>query len=65
MTLVTWNKIDVPAFLYGTAWKKERTTSLVELAVDSGFKGSTPPTSSSTTRRPSSATPSWRCERRE
>lgn len=39
MTLVTWNKIDVPAFLYGTAWKKERTTSLVELAVDSGFKG--------------------------
>jgi diketogulonate reductase-like aldo/keto reductase len=39
MTLTAWNKVEVPAFVYGTAWKKERTTSLVELAVDSGFKG--------------------------
>jgi diketogulonate reductase-like aldo/keto reductase len=39
MTLKTWNNVDVPSFLYGTAWKKERTTALVELAVDSGFRG--------------------------
>ncbi len=39
MTLKTWNNVDVPGFLYGTAWKKERTTALVELAVDSGFGG--------------------------
>ena len=39
MTLTAWNKVEVPAFIYGTAWKKDRTTSLVELAVDSGFKG--------------------------
>lgn len=39
MTLRTWNNVDVPAFLYGTAWKKERTTGLVELAVRSGFRG--------------------------
>ena len=39
MTLKTWNNVDVPSFLYGTAWKKERTTALVELAVASGFTG--------------------------
>ena len=29
----------VPEFLYGTAWKEERTAGLVELAVRSGFRG--------------------------
>ena len=35
----TYNGIPLPSFLYGTAWKKDATTRLVELAVDSGFKG--------------------------
>lgn len=30
---------DVPAFLYGTAWKEERTEALTRLALDSGFRG--------------------------
>jgi diketogulonate reductase-like aldo/keto reductase len=29
----------VPAFLYGTAWKEERTEELVQLALDAGFRG--------------------------
>ena len=29
----------MPALLYGTAWKKERTAELVELAVSLGFRG--------------------------
>jgi len=29
----------VPEFLYGTAWKEERTAGLVELAVRAGFRG--------------------------
>lgn len=29
----------IPSFLYGTAWKEERTTSLVELALRAGFRG--------------------------
>ena len=37
MTLTTYNQITVPSFMYGTAWKKEATARLVELAVDSGF----------------------------
>jgi diketogulonate reductase-like aldo/keto reductase len=28
-----------PAFLYGTAWKKDETTRLVKLALDAGFRG--------------------------
>jgi len=28
-----------PAFLYGTAWKEERTAELVRLALDAGFRG--------------------------
>src|SRR5260370_34209257 len=28
-----------PAFLYGTAWKEDRTASLTELALRSGFRG--------------------------
>jgi diketogulonate reductase-like aldo/keto reductase len=30
---------SVPAFLYGTAWKEERTAALTELAIRSGFRG--------------------------
>jgi len=37
MPLKTFNDIAVPGFMYGTAWKKEATATLVELAVDSGF----------------------------
>jgi diketogulonate reductase-like aldo/keto reductase len=29
----------VPVFLYGTAWKEDRTTALTELAIRSGFRG--------------------------
>lgn len=31
--------VRVPAFLYGTAWKEERTEALVALALKSGFRG--------------------------
>ncbi len=36
-SMVTYNGVVLPAFLYGTAWKKDQTARLVELAVDSGF----------------------------
>src|SRR5882724_704226 len=29
----------IPAFLYGTAWKEERTAALAELAIRAGFRG--------------------------
>src|ERR1700751_2587881 len=29
----------VPDFLYGTAWKEERTAALIELALRAGFRG--------------------------
>ncbi|MGB9492566.1 MAG: hypothetical protein WCA92_19040, partial [Terriglobales bacterium] len=29
----------VPGFLYGTAWKEDRTASLVEAALRAGFRG--------------------------
>ena len=35
--LKTYNDVTVPPFMYGTAWKKDQTARLVELAVDSGF----------------------------
>ncbi|MGH7828356.1 MAG: aldo/keto reductase family protein [Candidatus Binatia bacterium] len=38
MTLKTYNHVPIPSFMYGTAWKKEATTQLVQLAVASGFK---------------------------
>jgi diketogulonate reductase-like aldo/keto reductase len=38
MPPITYNQIELPPFMYGTAWKKEATTKLVELAVESGFK---------------------------
>ncbi|HEY9840083.1 MAG: aldo/keto reductase family protein [Candidatus Sericytochromatia bacterium] len=31
--------VDVPSFLYGTAWKEDRTEALVKLALESGFLG--------------------------
>jgi diketogulonate reductase-like aldo/keto reductase len=37
MALAAYNRVTVPAFMYGTAWKKEATTRLVQLAVASGF----------------------------
>jgi len=37
MPLTTYNQIPVPSFMYGTAWKKEATARLVQLAVESGF----------------------------
>jgi len=33
------NRAAIPPFLYGTAWKEERTAPLVRLAVQSGFRG--------------------------
>ena len=36
-SLLTYNNVTIPAFMYGTAWKKGETARLVELAVDSGF----------------------------
>jgi diketogulonate reductase-like aldo/keto reductase len=36
--LQAYNNVMVPFFMYGTAWKKEATTELVLLAVESGFK---------------------------
>ncbi len=37
MTPTSYNQVSVPSFMYGTAWKKEATKGLVELAVESGF----------------------------
>jgi diketogulonate reductase-like aldo/keto reductase len=31
--------IDAPDFLYGTAWKEDRTAALTELAIKTGFRG--------------------------
>lgn len=37
MSLTAYNKVQVPSFMYGTAWKKEATTGLVLQAVEAGF----------------------------
>ena len=37
MFLTSYNNMPVPSFMYGTAWKKEATTQLVQLAVEAGF----------------------------
>jgi diketogulonate reductase-like aldo/keto reductase len=37
MSLTAYNSMPVPSFMYGTAWKKEATTQLVQLAVKAGF----------------------------
>jgi diketogulonate reductase-like aldo/keto reductase len=38
MTLIAYNGISIPSFMYGTAWKKEATGQLVQLAVAAGFR---------------------------
>jgi diketogulonate reductase-like aldo/keto reductase len=38
MSLRAYNQIPIPSFMYGTAWKKDATKKLVQLAVASGFK---------------------------
>jgi diketogulonate reductase-like aldo/keto reductase len=38
MSLKAYNQVPIPSFMYGTAWKKEATKELVELAVASGFR---------------------------
>lgn len=38
MSLTAYNGVEMPSFMYGTAWKKEATAHLVELAVVSGFR---------------------------
>ena len=35
----TFSRSQIPAFLYGCAWKKERTAELVYQALSTGFKG--------------------------
>jgi len=37
MSLTAYNNVSIPSFMYGTAWKKEATTQLVQLAVGAGF----------------------------
>jgi diketogulonate reductase-like aldo/keto reductase len=37
MTLSAYNGVAMPAFMYGTAWKKEATTQLVIEAITAGF----------------------------
>lgn len=37
MSLIAYNHVPVPSFMYGTAWKKEATTQLVQRAVATGF----------------------------
>lgn len=34
----TYNRVAIPIFMYGTAWKKEKTAQLVELAAKTGFR---------------------------
>ncbi|MDZ4783129.1 MAG: aldo/keto reductase [Planctomycetia bacterium] len=36
---LTINDVAVPRFLYGTAWKEDRTQPLTELALQQGFRG--------------------------
>jgi diketogulonate reductase-like aldo/keto reductase len=38
MTLTAYNHVPIPFFMYGTAWKENATTRLVQLAVASGFR---------------------------
>lgn len=35
--LTAYNNVVIPSFMYGTAWKKNATAQLVQLAVSSGF----------------------------
>ena len=33
------SRVPIPTFLYGTAWKEERTAHLTRLAIEAGFRG--------------------------
>jgi diketogulonate reductase-like aldo/keto reductase len=35
----SFDDVQLPTFLYGTAWKEERTEQLTELALEQGFRG--------------------------
>ncbi|HSG05281.1 MAG TPA: aldo/keto reductase, partial [Nitrospiria bacterium] len=35
--LTAYNQVNIPSFMYGTAWKKDATAGLVKTAVSSGF----------------------------
>lgn len=37
MALLAYNKVEIPQFMYGTAWKKEQTGRLVQMAAACGF----------------------------
>jgi diketogulonate reductase-like aldo/keto reductase len=39
MTTINVQGVEVPTFLYGTAWKEERTETLVDQALAAGFRG--------------------------
>lgn len=38
MPFTTYNQVSLPAFMYGTAWKREATTRLVLEALEAGFR---------------------------
>src|SRR5881296_1392455 len=38
MPVTVYNHVPIPSFMYGTAWKKEATTQLVQSAVAAGFR---------------------------
>ncbi len=38
MTHTTYNRVPIPSFMYGTAWKQDSTAHLVKLAVSAGFR---------------------------
>lgn len=38
MSVITYNEVALPSFMYGTAWKKEATAPLVLQAVQAGFR---------------------------
>src|SRR5438034_8148064 len=38
MALTAYDRVPIPPFMYGTAWKKEATTRLVQSAVAAGFR---------------------------
>ena len=38
MKHTTYNRVPIPSFMYGTAWKKDSTAQLVKAAVSAGFR---------------------------
>lgn len=37
--ILALSNLSMPTLIYGTAWKKNRTTDLVEKAIEYGFRG--------------------------